>query len=56
MTTPASMMELIHELWYLKRDILSDDYDRALERLGGELPMTVHAYPTGEPCWTWRVP
>jgi aminopeptidase-like protein len=56
MTTPASMMELIHELWYLKRDILSDDYDRALERLGRELLMSVHAYPTGELCWTWRVP
>ncbi len=50
------MMELIHALWFLKRDILSVDYDRALDRLSRELPMSVHAYPTGELCWTWRVP
>ncbi len=52
----TSMLDLIHELWFLKRDILSDDFDRALSRLGDELPMTIHEYPTGEPCWTWRVP
>lgn len=52
----SSMMELIEELWYLRRDIVSDDFDRALSRLSDEVPMTVHEYPTGEPCWTWRVP
>ncbi len=57
----ASMMDLIHELWRLKRDIVSDDFDRALSRLAGELghfdiPVTIHAYPTGESCWTWRIP
>jgi aminopeptidase-like protein len=52
------MIELIQELWYLKRDIVSDDYDRALYRLAQELEgrMHIHEYPTGEPCWTWRVP
>ena len=50
------MLDLIHELWLLKRDIVSDDFDRALLRLAQEVPMTIHAYPSGEPCWTWRVP
>jgi aminopeptidase-like protein len=54
----SSMMELIEELWYLRRDLVSDDFDRALYRLAQELDgcMTIHEYPTGEPCWTWRVP
>lgn len=50
------MLDLIKELWFLKRDIVSDDFDRALFRLAGEVPMTIHEYPTGEPCWTWRIP
>ncbi len=54
----SSMLELIEELWYLKRDLVSDDFDRALYRLARELDgqMRIHEYPTGEPCWTWRVP
>lgn len=56
------MFDLIDELWYLKRDIVSDDYDRALYRLAEAgakqgLPwMQIHEYPSGEICWTWRVP
>jgi aminopeptidase-like protein len=50
------MIELIRELWYLKRDLVSDDFDRALFRLAQETPMTIHEYPTGEHCWTWQVP
>ena len=52
----TSMLDLIHELWSLKRDIVSDDFDRALYRLAEEVPMTIHEYPTNEACWTWRVP
>jgi aminopeptidase-like protein len=52
----TSMIDLIHELWFLPRDIVSDGYDRALKRLAQEVPMTIHEYPSGEPCWTWRVP
>ena len=51
-----SMFDLIRELWFLRRDIVSDGFDRALSRLSSEIPMTVHEYPTGEPCWTWCVP
>lgn len=54
--TQPSMLDLLHELWFLRRDIVSDGYDQALSRLAEIVPMTVHAYPTGEPCWTWRVP
>ncbi|MEN6394407.1 MAG: DUF2172 domain-containing protein, partial [Anaerolineaceae bacterium] len=50
------MFELIQELWFLKRDIVSDGFDRALLRLAQEVPMIIHEYPTGEPCWTWRIP
>lgn len=55
------MMDLIHELWYLKRDIISDDFDYALHRLTDELraagiPVTIHEHPTGEACWTWSIP
>ncbi|MCS6906964.1 MAG: DUF4910 domain-containing protein [Anaerolineales bacterium] len=52
----TSMIDLIHELWFLRRDIVSDGFDQALYRLAQEVPMTVHEYPTGEPCWTWRIP
>jgi aminopeptidase-like protein len=53
-----SMNDLIQELWYLKRDLVSDDFDRALYRLAKELDgrMLIHEYPTGEECWTWKVP
>lgn len=50
------MLDLIQELWFLKRDIVSDDYDRALARLAEEVPMQIHRFPTGQLCWTWRIP
>ncbi len=50
------MYDLIQELWFLKRELVSDDFDRALYRLADEVPMTIHEYASGEPCWTWRVP
>lgn len=52
----TSSFDLINELWFLKRDIVSDGYDRALYRLAQVAPLTIHEYPSGEPCWTWRVP
>ncbi|HSS97224.1 MAG TPA: DUF4910 domain-containing protein [Terriglobales bacterium] len=52
----SSMMELIEELWFLKRDIISDDYDRALSRLAKELPLKIHEVPSGTKVWTWTVP
>jgi aminopeptidase-like protein len=55
------MYDLIEELWFLKRDLVSDDFDRALYRLKAEIEhtgaeMRIHQYPTGEACWTWEIP
>lgn len=52
----TSMLDLIDELWFLKRDIVSDDFDRALARLAQEVPMQVHTYPSGQLAWTWTIP
>ncbi len=52
----ASMSEMIHALWRLPRDIVSDGYDAALTALAGQAPMRIHEYPTGARCWTWIVP
>ena len=80
-----SLFDLIQELWFLKRDIVSDGFDQALKRLAEELDantasfakelktktasfaghtppgseahrMILHAYPSGEQAWTWRIP
>ncbi len=54
----SSMIDLIHELWFLRRDLVSDGYDIALQRLADEVSgrMRIHEYPSGEKCWTWTVP
>lgn len=52
----ATMMELIEELWFLKRNLVSDDYDSALARLVKEVPMTIHEVASGTKVWTWTVP
>jgi len=52
----ADMLQLIDELWFLKRDLISDDYDHALARLAEEVPMQIHAVPSGTQAWTWTVP
>ena len=51
-----SMRDLIRELWFTRRDLVSDGYDQALDALGRAVPMTVHEFATGEPCFTWRIP
>lgn len=54
----TSLYDVLLELWSLPRNLVSDGYDQALYRLreaiGGR--MTIHEYPSGEACWTWRVP
>jgi len=50
------MYRLIEQLWPLKRDILSDGYDQALYHLADLVPMSIHEYPSGEACWTWKIP
>jgi aminopeptidase-like protein len=50
------MLELINDLCPLKRDLVSDGFDQALDRLAQEVPMTIHEFRSGERCWTWQVP
>ncbi len=50
------MIDLIREVYPLNRSLVSDDYDRALELVGERVAMTVHEYPSGSECWTWRIP
>jgi aminopeptidase-like protein len=48
--------ELIADLHPLRRDLISDGFDEALERLCGRFSLQVHRFPSGAPCWTWRIP
>jgi aminopeptidase-like protein/aminoglycoside N3'-acetyltransferase len=52
----ASTAQMVDALWWLPRDIISDGYDAALEALAGQLPMSIHEYPSGTECWSWIVP
>lgn len=53
---PDRMLQIINELWYKARHIVSDEYDEALAGLGQHLDLTVHEVPSGSQCWTWKVP
>lgn len=52
----SSAMQLIHDLWYKRRDIISDGYDESLAYISKIIPMTIHKIPSGTSCWTWTVP
>jgi aminopeptidase-like protein/aminoglycoside N3'-acetyltransferase len=52
----ATESEMMDALWNLPRDIVSDGYDTAMEALAGQVPMTIHEYPTGTEVWDWIVP
>jgi aminopeptidase-like protein len=50
------MMKLINDLWFKRRDIVSDGYDEALDYIARILPLKIHKFPSGTKCWTWTVP
>lgn len=50
------MRALMEDLVMENRSIMGPGYDRALERLGRDLALTVHEVPSGEDVWTWKVP
>ncbi len=52
----ATMSQMMDALWALPREIVSNGYDAALKALAGQLPMTIHEYPSGMPAWSWVVP
>jgi len=50
------MMKLINDLWFKRRDIVSDGFDESLEYISKMIPLKIHKVPTGTKCWTWEVP
>ncbi len=48
--------KLIDDLWFLRRDIVSDGFDDALKYISKIIPLKIHKIPTGTKCWTWTVP
>lgn len=50
------MMQLIHDLWLKRRDIISDDFDESLEYISKIIPLKIHNIPSGTKCWTWTIP
>jgi aminopeptidase-like protein len=50
------MFDLINDLWYKTRNLVSDGYDESLEYISKIIPITIHKIKTGTECWTWIVP
>ena len=47
----------INDIWFERRDIVSDGYDRSLNYIQNLLPeMRIHKYKSGSEVWTWIVP
>ena len=44
---PDLMLQIINDLWYTRRHIVSDGYDQALARLGGHLPLSTDEVAAG---------
>jgi aminopeptidase-like protein len=49
-------MDLIKENWKLRRDLVSDGFDKALDYIAKQIPLKIHEFKTGLKCWTWTVP
>jgi len=50
------MIELINDLWFKRRDIISDGYDESVDYISKIIPLKIHEIPSGTKCWTWIVP
>lgn len=50
------MMELINDIWFKPRNLVSDDYDESLKYISKIIPLKIHEIPSGTQCWTWVVP
>lgn len=50
------MKKIISDLWFEKRDIISDGFDNSLRYISELLPMSIIEIPTGTECWTWIIP
>jgi len=50
------MYDLIKDLYFTRRDLISDGYDEALAYISKIIPLKIHNIPSGTKCWTWTVP
>lgn len=50
------MIKLIEDLWFKRRDIISDGFDESLAYIAKKIPVKVVKVQTGKKCWTWKVP
>lgn len=50
------MNKLIEDIWFKRRDIISDGFDESLVYISKIIPLKIHEIPTGTKCWTWTVP
>ncbi|MHA7733140.1 DUF4910 domain-containing protein [Nitrosopumilus sp. S6] len=50
------MYDIVKDLYFSRRDLISDGYDEALEYLSKIIPLKIHKIPSGTKCWTWTVP
>lgn len=50
------MIKLINDIWFKRRDIVSDGYDESIRYISKLIPMKIHEIPSGTKCWTWTVP
>ncbi len=53
---PINQRQLISELCHLRRDIVSDGFDTALESICNRFPLRIHEFATGTRCWSWTIP
>src|SRR3989344_4311287 len=49
-------IEIVKDLWYTKRDIVSDGFDDALDYISKIIPLKIYKIPSWTKCWTWTVP
>jgi len=50
------MLKLIKDIWFRRRDIVSDGFGESLKYIAKIVPLEIHKIPSGTKCWTWRVP
>ena len=50
------ILKLINDIWFLRRDIVSDGFDKSLEYISKIIPLKIHKVPSGTRCWTWIIP
>jgi len=50
------MTNLINDIWFKRRDIISEGFDESLECISKIIPLRIHKISSGTKCWTWTVP